>query len=351
MPDMDETALQRGQELGAGGQAWVYRVHGQLEPRAYKKYKDPATASPAALKALIDLPATLQPSQRDRLHEQAAWPLTRVYDNGQLSGFLMREIPEHFKGPNTVGKPILRELQFLLYQRKPMWGDIVPAGGVGSQTRTEVAREFSALMALFHAKALVIGDVSMRNVLWSGADGLSTTIFLLDCDGIRQLGRDPVMAQAATPDWNDPHQTQGGPDLDTDRYKLALLVGRVLSCQAYIRPEKDPLSLPADLPDRMAARIEELWQKAARPQGQRPAANQWQQALGNREQISVSAPKVRDRYPHGVDKAPELRRDTGPRPRVPVTPPTLRPRPVAAPATPPTPRPTIPVRPPQPPAS
>jgi hypothetical protein len=59
MPDMDETALQRGQELGAGGQAWVYRVHSQLEPRAYKKYKDPATASPAALKALIDLPATL----------------------------------------------------------------------------------------------------------------------------------------------------------------------------------------------------------------------------------------------------------------------------------------------------
>src|ERR1035438_5758780 len=87
MPDMDEGALQRGPELGAGGQAWVYRVYGQLELRAYKNYKDPARAAPAALKTLIDLPATLQPSQRDRLHEQAAWPLARVYDNGQLSGF------------------------------------------------------------------------------------------------------------------------------------------------------------------------------------------------------------------------------------------------------------------------
>lgn len=122
MPDMDEAVLQRGPELGVGGQAWVYRVHGQPEPRAYKKYKNPAQADPAALKTLIDLPGTLQPSQRDRLHEQAAWPLARVYDNGQLSGFLMREIPAQFRGPNTAGKSILRELQFLLYQRRPMGG-------------------------------------------------------------------------------------------------------------------------------------------------------------------------------------------------------------------------------------
>jgi DNA-binding helix-hairpin-helix protein with protein kinase domain len=347
MPDMDEGALQRGPELGAGGQAWVYRVYGQQEPLAYKKYKDPGKADPAALKTLIDLPATLQPSQRDRLHEQAAWPLARVYDHGQLSGFFMREIPAQFMGPNTAGKSILREVQFLLYQRKPMWGDIVPAGGVGSQTRIDVAREFSALMTLFHAKALVIGDVSMRNVLWRGTDGQSAAIFLLDCDGIRQLGQAPVMAQAETPDWNDPNQTPNGPDLDTDRYKLALLVGRVLSCQAYIRPDQDPLSLPADLPDRTTVRIEALWRQAARPYGQRPAAHQWQQALGNRDEITVSTPRVRDRYPQGVDKAPEVRPDTGPRPSIPVTPPILRPAPVASPATPSAQRLSIPVRPPQ----
>jgi DNA-binding helix-hairpin-helix protein with protein kinase domain len=347
MPDMDDAAVQRGQELGVGGQAWVYRVNGQPGPRAYKKYKNPGPADPAALKTLIDLPGTLQPSQRDRLHEQAAWPLARVYDKGQLSGFLMREIPAQFNGPNKAGKPTQRELQFLLYQPKPMWGDIVPAGGVGTQTRIDVAREFSALMALLHAKTLVIGDVSMRNLLWAGADGQPAAIFLLDCDGIRQVGRTPVMPQADTPDWNDPNQTQGGPDLDTDRYKLALLVGRTLSCQAYIRPEKSPLNLPADLPDRMAPRVETLWRQAARPYGQRPSATQWQQALGNREEIAVSAPRVRDRYAQGVDKAPVFRPDTGPRPSIPVTPPTLRPAPAAPRATPPAQRPSIPVRPPQ----
>ena len=81
--------------------------------------------------------------------------------------------------------------------------------------------------------------------------------------------------------------------------------------------------------------------------GSAPTAHQWQQALGNRDEITVSTPRVRDRYPQGVDKAPEVRRDTGPRPSIPVTPPTLRPAPVASPATPPAQRPSIPVRPPQ----
>jgi len=348
MADIDETALPQGPELGTGGQAWVYRVHGQQEPRAYKKYKNAPAADPAALKTLIDLPDALQPSQRERLHEQAAWPLARVYSNGQLSGFLMREIPAQFFGPNAAGDRKLRELQFLLYPHKPMWGGIVPAGGVASQTRIDVARECCALMTLFHGKALVVGDVSMRNVLWSGADGQPAAIFLIDCDGIRHLGQAPVMAQFETPDWEDPNQMRSGPDLDTDRYKLALLVGRVLSGKAYIRPGRDPLSLPPDLPDRMGGRVEALWRQAARPYGQRPQASQWQQVLGNRDDIAVSAPQVRDRYPQGVSKAPEFRRGTGPRPGIPVTPPPPRPAPVAAPATPPAQRPSIPVRPPGP---
>lgn len=346
MPDVDEGALQGGPELGAGGQGWVYRVPGQPEPTAYKKYKDPGRANPDALLALIDLPDTLEMSQRDRLHGQTAWPLTRVYDQARLSGFLMREIPAQYMGPNTAGKSILRVLEFLLYQPRPMWGGIIPAAGVDVQTRIEVAREFSALMALLHAKALVVGDVSMRNVLWTGADGEPATIFLIDCDGIRQVGKAPVMPQPETPDWNDPDQSPSGPDLDSDRYKLALLVGRVLSCQAYIHPGKDSLSLPPDLPDRMRTRVESLWQQAARPHGQRPDANQWQQALSNRHEIAVSTPQVRERYPQGIDKAPVFRSDTGPRPSIAVTPPTP-PAPTASPAAPPAQRPSIPIRPPR----
>jgi len=350
VPDVDEGALQRGPELGAGGQGWVYRVLGQPDT-VYKKYKDPAKANPDALQALIDLPDTLQPSQRDRLYGRTAWPRTRVYDQMRLSGFLMREIPAEYMGPNTAGKLILRTLEFLLYKPRPMWGGIIPADGVDVETRIEVAREFSALMALLHGKALVIGDVSMRNVLWTGTDEESTTIFLIDCDGIRQVGKPPVMPQPDTPDWNDPDQSPNGPDLDSDRYKLALLVGRVLARQAYIRPGKDSLSLPPDLPDRMRTRVETLWKQAARPHGQRPDATQWQQALANRQEIPVSTPKVRERYVPPIDKAPVFQPDTGPRPAIAVTPPTPRPTPPVSPPVPPAQRPPIPIRPSQPPSS
>lgn len=343
--DIDEAALQRGDELGSGGQGWVYRVHGQPEPCAFKKYKNPRTADPSALGTLVGLPGQLQPSERDRLHEQTAWPLSRVYDKGQLSGFLMREIPGRFMAPNAAGAMKKRELQFLLYARKPLWGDIVPAGGVSTQTRVDVARKFTGLVALLHSRTLVIGDVSMLNVLWTGTGGQPVTIFLIDCDGIRRLGDAPVMKQIDTPDWGDPNQPPNGPDLDTDRYKLALAVGRVLSCQAGIYPGDHPLTLPPDLPDRMAGRIETLWKQAARPYGQRPDANQWLNAFADRDEIVLPAPgHVRKRYPAGVGKADLHPPGNTPRQSIPVNPPTApRPRP-QAPAPPP--RPSIPVAPP-----
>lgn len=346
--DVDEAALQRGNELGSGGQGWVYRVHGQPGPTAFKKYKNPRTADSHALKTLVDLPSQLQPSERNRLYEETAWPLARVYDKAQLSGFLMQEIPDRFLAPNGTGAIKMRELQHLIFPRKPLWGDIVPASGVSTQTRVDVAREFTGLMALLHSRAMIIGDVSMRNVLWTGTDGQPVTIFLIDCDGIRMLGQVPVMAQAETPDWEDAHQPPTGPDLDTDRYKLALLVGRVLSCQAYIRPKDDALTLPFDLPDRMATRIESLWKQAASPYGQRPDANQWLQAFANRDEIVLpTLGPVRDRYPTGVDKADLHPSGNTPRRSITVTPPTPHPGPQAP--TPQAPRRAIPLRPPTPP--
>jgi hypothetical protein len=345
--DIDEAALQRGNELGSGGEGWVYRVHGQPEPTAFKKYKDPRRVDPSALKTLADLPGQLQPSERDRLHQQTAWPRARVYDKGKLSGFLMREIPGRFMAPNSAGAVKNRALQYLLYPRMPLWGDIVPAGGVSTQTRIDVAREFTGLVTLLHSRTLVIGDVSSLNLLWTGTDGQPVTIFLIDCDGIRSLGQAPVSRQLDTPGWGDDQQPPTGPDLDTDRYKLALVVGRTLSCQAELYPGKHPLALPPDVPDRMADRIQTLWKQAAGPYGQRPDAKQWLNAFANRDEI-VLAPlgPARKRYPTSVGMADPDPPANTPRQGIPVTPPTQRPRPQAAP---PPPRPFIPLRPPAPP--
>jgi hypothetical protein len=292
--DVDEQALQLGQELGSGGQGRVLRVLNQGSPVVFKQYKVPG-ADQGALKLLVDLAATLQPSERDQLHARTSWPLARVFNKGQLSGFLMQEIPGRFFGANIAGNMKLRELQYLVYPHKPAWGEIVPSGEVSAQTRLEVAHEFSRLLAVLHGKGLVVGDVSMSNVLWMGGDGEATTIFLIDCDGIRKLGSRPVLPQAETLDWNDPFQPVSGPDLDTDRYKLALLVGRVLTIGKNVRPG-EPLNFVADLPDRIVARVTALWQRAAGPYGGRPDVAQWTMAMSSRDEIVLPPlPPVRKR--------------------------------------------------------
>jgi hypothetical protein len=310
--DIDESALRLGEELGRGGQGRVIRVESPGTGFVYKQYIVPG-ANSAALKGLVDLPGTLQPTERQRLDRQTAWPLARVLKGGVLSGFLMGEIPAEFLGLNSAGNSKLRELQFLLYEPKPMWGDIVPLDTDG---RVEVARECVALFRLMHSKSLVIGDVSMNNLLWAPGDPPS--VFLLDCDGIRRLGASPVLAQAATPDWDDPQQPASGADLDTDCYKLALLVGRVLTRQADLRPGSHLPLLPG-VPDRVAAEVRVRWKEAAGPRGTRPDAVQWQLALSDRGEIMLPTPppiRTRSAVPITVDvEQPRGARGSIPLPR------------------------------------
>lgn len=278
--DVEESELLLGEESGGGGQGQVLRVLGRSPGLVYKRYRVPG-AHPDALKLLVDIPSSMPPADRERLLRLSAWPLARVVRHGQVSGFLMQEIPSRFYAPNSVGANKLRELQYLVYERKPAWGDIVQ-GDVNAKIRIEVAREFANLVHLLHDRSLVIGDVSMTNVLWAPGDPPS--ILLIDCDGIRQLGSPPVFQQADTLDWGDPQQPASGPDLDSDRYKLALLVGRVLCKAPYLRPG-DELQLVPDLPSIISLRVHELWVRAAGPRADRPHASDWITALNGGAEV------------------------------------------------------------------
>ncbi|MDT0326865.1 hypothetical protein [Nocardiopsis lambiniae] len=282
--DVEKTDLVLGEELGSGGQGRVRRIVGGPHTGAvYKEYLLPG-ADPVALERLVRLPHRLGDSERARLHAMTCWPLARVVSSGHLTGFLMQEIPQRFLGRIKGGTSTLQELKYLVYEPKPLWGDIRPPETDG---RWELSRRFVSLFQLLHSRRIVVGDVSMANLLWARVPEGGHEVFMIDCDGVRGSGERPVLPQAETEEWDDPEQPDTGPDLDTDRYKLALLVGRVLSRHKSVRPG-EPLNLPPDLPSKVAEQVERRFTEAARGRGHRPDAHQWGVALGGRAEIPVA---------------------------------------------------------------
>lgn len=280
--DVDLTALELGEQLGSGGQGRVFDVvGGPHQGLVYKQYTQ-SNPDPDALLRLVRAPELLSPSERQRLFTLSSWPLARVMSQGGLTGFLMRRIPDAFLGRVKGGSQQLLEAQYLIYPPKPLWGDIRPPAVEG---RLELAKQYVSLFQLLHSHSLVVGDVSMANLLWSSTG--THRVFILDCDGSRCAGENPVLPQAGTPDWDDPQQPATGAEMETDRYKLALLVGRVLARSSMARPG-EPLALLPGLPPKVADAVIRCFAEAGRAYGKRPDVWRWGIALGGRRQVPVS---------------------------------------------------------------
>lgn len=307
--DIQERQLTIGAKLGEGGEGEVFDLAGGYGGFVYKRYRAHGAANGEALERLVALPGEVTPDERERLIRQTSWPLARVLDGEEVTGFVMRKVPPEFWG--TAGdpehpRPRLRELQYLLFAPKPMWGDIRPPDASG---RLQLVRQAAALFHLVHRKHLVIGDVSMSNLLWSASP---LALFMVDCDGFRVAGSRTVLPYGETPDWEDPGRPRGGQtpeqSLDSDRYKLALVVGRVLARDPKLRPG-DELAPVGDLPERVAAAVPRLFAEAGRPRGLRPDAAQWIRALSDRGEIDLPPlPPVRE-----LPDLPKAPLDDGPR--------------------------------------
>ncbi|ACY97075.1 hypothetical protein [Thermomonospora curvata] len=283
--------------LGEGGQGVVTRVLGN-EKLVYKEYLQNAGRPFApALAELVEFGRGLPSADSRSLFEQSAWPLARVVHKGAVTGFLMREIPPEFTGP-IGGKNRPVELQYLLYKPNHTWQSLHLPDGPG---RVEIATAAVRFIDFLHSHRFVLGDISFRNLLWSQTRPYR--IFMLDCDGVRRHGGEPVLPQAQTPEWDDPHLPKTGLDLDTDRYKIALLVGRVLSRNAYVRPGQK-LELVEGVDSHVADAVTRLFDRAAAPHGLRPTAREWLQALSGRKWIAVKPPPVRVQQATPTNLAP-----------------------------------------------
>ncbi|NJP25286.1 hypothetical protein FLW53_14000 [Microbispora sp. SCL1-1] len=310
--------------LDKGGQGVVTRVLGP-ENLVYKEYMPQAgQVNGAALAELVEFGHRQTATEVRALLHQCAWPVARVVHGGQVTGFLMPHVPRDFYG-TIGGKPKLVELQYLLYEPNWAWQDLHQPDVHG---RLEIATLAAKLIDLLHTHGWIVGDLSFRNLLWR--PGQPYKVFMLDCDGLRRHGAEPVLRQAHTPDWNDPYQPSSGPDMDTDRYKLALLVGRVLSRTPSVRPGDEPALLPG-LPDHVVTAVGELFTRAQGPRGTRPIAAEWVQALIGRKRIAVTRPARQQRSVHSGPDAPIRLPGTG-RVSVPVSRPARGSRPPLPPS-------------------
>jgi DNA-binding helix-hairpin-helix protein with protein kinase domain len=260
--DVALAELPTAARIANGGQGTVFRL---ADPPStlLKLYHPGTTVLSDELARLIELAGDL----RD---VPVALPNGRVFDGGRCVGFLMPEAPERFV-TSIAGWRRLLELQFLLYPRRPMWANLVLPT---ARERRGLAVAYAELFQMLHHNDVVVGDVSMRNLLWTLAGGPG--VFAIDCDGFRLAGRPPAVRPVDTAGWADPARP---PDvtLDSDRYKLALVTLRVLLGDHTVTPEA--VCDKEFLRRRLGQDLTALARHAARP-GRRPPAECWSGALG-----------------------------------------------------------------------
>ena len=273
VPRLREVDLKLGERLGGGAQGDVYRVAG-AQGLVFKRFHQAAVRD-ISLRSLVKWRSSLAVADRAALDAWAAWPQAEVTRDGVKDcGFTMARVPSEFE-LRLAKKTRLRELHFLLHPLKPAWAAV---GVVSAESRLGIAQDLARLVAFLHAHDLVVGDLSATNVLWR-VDKPSK-VYLIDTDGCRFRGSKPATEQLDTPDWNDP-QAPGGATLDSDRYKLALAVLRIVLANHRVRPEDQP-TLAAVAGAALRPAIQRLL-AATGTRGSRPSAEDWLGALTTAE--------------------------------------------------------------------
>jgi hypothetical protein len=287
---IDAAALRRGPVLGRGGQGEVIEVDlpgwPTAEPLVAKWYLPSVAPDPAALTRLVSWRRSLDEPERTALDTVVCWPRAVLLRDGRAAGVLLARVPTEFTF--TLSRPsggrveVLRELQHLiatpaLLARRGI-ADADPA------TRVRVLAALASAVAFLHEQGVVLGDLSVKNVLWSPARG----VYLLDCDALRLTGTSPAVPQPNSPGWDDP-VFPGTQNQQSDRYKLALAVLRVAARDFHTR---DP-ELGTHLLER--AVLPALRAGLNHEPAARPTASAWRDLLRRRvEQLTPQRKEVID---------------------------------------------------------
>ncbi|MFJ7294168.1 hypothetical protein [Streptomyces collinus] len=266
--DVELSSLQIGERIGVGGQGEVREIIGTEV--LFKRYRDPSRTNSEALAALAAFRQRLSASDRSFLDSIAAWPLCRVTHGRRGVGFLMWRAPSLLSWQTPQGTTRLLELQYLL--RRPKAGfRTVPQPTPGE--RSALALACVRVVDWFHRRGVVLGDISHANVLW----GLrpEPCVHFLDCDGFRPLGGVAVQSATDTPDWSDPWTPSSRHDFDSDAYKTALVVARIIAQDPYVIPGERLELVQGCLDEHQETAVRQLFAEAAGERRTRPALSAW----------------------------------------------------------------------------
>lgn len=271
---LDRNQLRIGIKIGEGGQGAVFTL--QDDPSSvFKHYSTPIPHGAESFSDLVGRRAGVEAALGGAPVEMA-WPDRLIVTGTDLDGYLMSKIGIEYS-VRIKGVQHPANFGYVFDRPGPFAHTPVPTQDQRRQLGLLVAMFLDAL----HRNDLTYGDMSWNNMLFR----LDPTpgIFVLDVDGMRPMGRPTFTGQhvAQTPDWFDPLSPDVEQEIgsfDLDRYKLALLICRLLISHSFdgkmVGDEVNDAAIEG-VGEVQGRAIKRLLSRAARVKGARPTASEW----------------------------------------------------------------------------
>jgi hypothetical protein len=265
-------------------------------PLVLKTYSA-ARGTPAGLRGMANMRATLPRDLRDRLDRVMSWPVRTVTEHGELRGAVHRRVPAPFQHDLTLPSGrvsrVPREAQFLFVA--PARATALGLPELGEQARLRICLALATALELAHEPPLqlVVGGIDARSMLYSTGSGDpddEPAVLFADCDGVRLRDSSAPPRPVTSPAWDpltDPDTATRAGDL----YKLGLFVLRCLRPGPFGSVLRDPDAAAGALDPVGTA----LLRRALAPSGaDRPSAEEWRSYLSHRLGRAVDPPRITD---------------------------------------------------------
>lgn len=194
----------------------------------YKEYRAPLSlADVRRLDRLIGLPAGMVQADSALAASHASWPASRVVSGQRSVGVLIPLAPGSYQADleTRPGKKVRKMLEVDMLALPESRQEKLGLPPQSLANRLAVCASIARVGALFERHGLAYLDWSYANVFWRSNDHCA---YVIDMDGCSFGPR----AQIESPNWDDPLVPRGSlAGNETDRYRLALLIGRCLTSE------------------------------------------------------------------------------------------------------------------------